>query len=590
MKKLITTLLASALCTITFGQTAGWTWAKSGSGTASDRGRSVAIDLDGNVYSAGIFESPTIVFGTHTIVSSNISTQSGPTNDGFLVKYDPSGNVLWAISVSGSGMEEAWAVDTDSSGHVYLGGLSSSTLLTIGTATAVKSDPLKHFFIAKIDPNGNTLWIRNGISDSNNGVRGVAADKDGNVVIAGYAQGSSLTIGTQTLTNQAGSIVFIAKYDTNGNPLWANQSNSSDSYFGFAESVDIDPNQGDIYVTGHYGNLTLTFGTYTLTNTRVTNSSVSPYGNEIDAFILKYLSNGSLAWAKTLGGTEDEVGMSVSVWPSKNPNYYDADVYVGGSFGSAMLVAGTKSISNTSSILGTKDMFILKLDPNSGNAIWLTGMGGQGMDQVTEVAAVRNGGVLAHGTFASSVITSGTVVAAKTNTVGGNSTDIIVTGFNTMGTALMAKTAGGAASDDGDGLAVDKESLSVYVNGYYSSDPTNFDNIQLSSIPGGNWEVFTAQLAVPEFAKILSVGITSNDITHWRFAPNPVASHLNFYSGDDSNEFTVMINNLLGQQVLCQNFKASENKVIDLSSLPAGVYTVVLESTSGIFTKKIIKN
>jgi hypothetical protein len=586
--KIITTIITCAFCAIAAGQPATWTWAKSGTGNSnlSDRGKSVATDVNGNVYSAGIFESPTIVFGTHTITSSNVATQSGPTDDGFLVKYDASGNVLWVISVSGPGIEEAYAVDTDSTGNVYLGGLSSSTLLTIGTMTVAKSDPLNNFFIAKIDPSGNTLWIRNGISDSNNGVRGVAADKNGNVVIAGYAQGSSLTIGSQTITNQAGSIVFTAKYDTNGNALWAQQSHSYDSYFGFAESVDIDPALGDIYVTGHYDNITLTFGTFTLTNTRMTQSSTTPYGNEKDAFILKYLANGTLVWAKTLGGTEDEQGMSVSVWPSKDPNYYNADVYVGGHFGSATLVADTKTLTNSSTYLGQKDMFVLKLDPNTGNTIWATRMGGGGIDLLTEVAAVRNVGVVLHGTFASSVVSSGTFVI---NTAPGNSSDIIVAGFNSSGQAIMAKTAGGTDIEESAGLAVDKSSLNVYVNGYYSSNPTYFDNIQLSSNTSSNWEVFTAQLSIPEFSKLLSVGIAANTMSGWIIAPNPVTDELAFSSDKNPGDVTVSVYNMLGQTVVHHTFENSENIVLNLSSVSQGVYTVVITAQGEIMTKKIIK-
>jgi hypothetical protein len=52
---------------------------------------SIAVDSDNNVYITGSFCSQTLVFDT-IVLHSNVY------QDIFLVKYDPSGNLIWAKS------------------------------------------------------------------------------------------------------------------------------------------------------------------------------------------------------------------------------------------------------------------------------------------------------------------------------------------------------------------------------------------------------------------------------------------------------------------------------------------------------------
>ncbi|HXB12918.1 MAG TPA: hypothetical protein VNZ45_13105, partial [Bacteroidia bacterium] len=94
--------------------------------------------------------------------------------------------------------------------------------------------------------------------------------------------------GHDTLVNNvAGYESFLAKYDSNGNVLWAKQTtgHSSDNYCEVSYlSTDV---QGNVYLTGAYQD-TVTFGYLSLV------TSV----NKANAFLAKYNSNGSIIWAK----------------------------------------------------------------------------------------------------------------------------------------------------------------------------------------------------------------------------------------------------------------------------------------------------
>jgi hypothetical protein len=66
-------------------------WATTAGGNDYDLANSVAVDKEGNVFITGYFKSPTLTFGSTTLVNAG-----GFRYDLFLVKYDPAGNVLWA--------------------------------------------------------------------------------------------------------------------------------------------------------------------------------------------------------------------------------------------------------------------------------------------------------------------------------------------------------------------------------------------------------------------------------------------------------------------------------------------------------------
>src|SRR5437870_4209892 len=83
------------LCIHTSAQQPGWQWAQGCTGGYGGEGYSVTTDASGNVYTTGNFTSASMTFGGVTV--------SGPGNGNFfVVKYDASGNVLWARSAVGN--------------------------------------------------------------------------------------------------------------------------------------------------------------------------------------------------------------------------------------------------------------------------------------------------------------------------------------------------------------------------------------------------------------------------------------------------------------------------------------------------------
>ena len=126
-----------------------------------------------------------------------------------------------------------------------------------------------NLFIAKYDASGNVLWAKStaGAGDDGTG-NSVSADAGGNVFVTGYFTSPTLTFGITTLTNAGGGggsfpyDIFIAKYDAGGNVLWAKSVGGTGWDQGNSVSADAG---GNVFVTGSFSSLSLTFGSPTLT-------------------------------------------------------------------------------------------------------------------------------------------------------------------------------------------------------------------------------------------------------------------------------------------------------------------------------------
>ncbi|SHI59923.1 hypothetical protein SAMN02745146_1142 [Hymenobacter daecheongensis DSM 21074] len=199
------------------------------------------VDAAGNVYLAGYF-------GQYlTLGTTSLSTAAGQT-DSFVAKYDPQGNLLWARRGEASASAYCTGVAADAAGNVYLTGDYSGTLAFGSTTTLNSTNSASDIFLCKISPAGTAVWLRSAGSASLDYGGGLAADAAGNTYLTGSVS-LAATFGTQTLPTVGGEEdLFVAKYDTQGNALWARRSGGSDSERGAAVAVDA---AGRVAVTGY---------------------------------------------------------------------------------------------------------------------------------------------------------------------------------------------------------------------------------------------------------------------------------------------------------------------------------------------------
>jgi hypothetical protein len=345
---------------------------------------------------------------------------------------------LWAHSAGGASNDTALAVAVDPAGNILVTGYFNGTM-AIGNTNLVSSGA-EDIFLAKFDSAGNPAWVRQAGGIGYDEGRGVATDAAGNVYITGLYQNTA-SFGSFNVNSAGFSDVYIAKYDPSGNVVWVVSAGGSD--YDEAHAIAVDP-VGNAYITGFF-DANASFGSFSLVN----------HSGSDDIFVAKCSSTGTFLWARQAGGPLDDSGECIALDASTN-------VYVAGSF------AGTTTFGSTNlTSAGTNDLpdiFLAKYDSN-GNALWVRQAGGAGDDEAYGIAADRTGNVSITGRFASPATFGNTNLT-------GNGTDIFVARYDALGNFLWARRSGGNNSiygDSGLGIAADA-SGNTFVTGYFSGN------------------------------------------------------------------------------------------------------------------------
>ncbi len=279
-------------------------WAKKIGDTNLEEGLGIALDASGNVYTTGYFSSPNTDFnpGTGTFTISPVGF-----NDAYVSKLDANGNFVWAKAFSGANYEVGNAISVDASGNVYTtGSFRSSVDFDPGTTTSyLTSLGWKDIFICKLTSAGAFAWAKR-IGDVNDD-EGIAitTDASANVYVTGYFMGTAdfdPDAGTTNLTSAGNYDIFITKFNTSGNLVWAKSIGTTTEDCGRA--IDADAS-GNVYTTGYfYGAADFDPGAGI--------NVLTPSGNS-DAFISKLDVSGNFVWAKRMGGTNFDFGNALTI-------------------------------------------------------------------------------------------------------------------------------------------------------------------------------------------------------------------------------------------------------------------------------------
>jgi hypothetical protein len=557
-------------------------WATRNGGSNNDYAQGIAVDDSGNVYVSGYFTSPTITFGTTTLLNAG-------STDVFIVKYDGSGNVIWATSAGSSGGDYAQSIATDASGNVYMTGYFDSATLTFGT-TILTNAGSSNIFIVKYDGNGNVLWATHYGGSSNDYAVSVAANTTGNVFITGYFNSPTLAFGATILNNVSNHDIFVVKFDGNGNVLWAKSNGGTAGDYGQSIATD---GSGNAYITGYFISPALTFGITTLNNT----------GNS-DFFIAKYDGSGNILWATSNGGSATDAGDCIAADASGN-------VYVTGYFNSPTYTFGTTILTNA----GSYDIFTVKYDAN-GNLIWATSNGGSSLEGGDGIAANDLGNVYTTGYFYSSALSFG-----STDLTNAGGYDIFVAKFGICIAATFSQSIAicpgqsitvGANTYFSSGTYIDTlvvgNACDSIVTTYLTIRPT-YDTTQNVIINQGDTlfvgnNFYTIQgsyadtlVAMNGCDSIINTNLTvlmgvgefpdQHDLLIY---PNPAHGMLNIsFTGNDEEIDRITINNLFGQEVFSLMQPYPKNKFqVDISNHPAGIYFIHVNQNNKIKTCKLI--
>ncbi len=331
-------------------------WAKAFSGVPAqdDRGRGIAVAADGSIYITGEIRGD-VNFG-----SILIDHTDGTGRNGYLVKLDNNGNVLWANQVeSVGGDDRSYGVQVGPDGNIYVTGQCGNNTVFAAGAAPVPTSGGVDAFLAQYSPGGTVNWVRTGGGSGGDRFFDVVFDAEGDIWTAGYSgAATSLAYGAQTLTPIGDGDIVVAQYSATGDVLWANNFGSTGLDEGTTLSLGPD---GLLYVGGFFTN-TVIIGTKTFNST----------GGR-DALVFALTSTGSVANAATFGGSGDENVYAVRGTAN--------DLFVSGYYGLTSVAPGYPitlgDLTLPGSVGGDGGAFITQHDKNF-NIVDAIGFQGQG--------------------------------------------------------------------------------------------------------------------------------------------------------------------------------------------------------------------
>lgn len=420
-------------------------WATYYGGTGEDLGYCVVTDVFGNTYISGYTTS------TYGISYGGFqNAYGGGSSDAFLVKFDPSGNRLWATYYGGGGGENGVSVATDASGNVFMSGYTTST-------TGIASGGFQNAyggglvggdaFLVKFNPSGTRIWATYYGGNGDDQGYGIAIDVLGNVYLTGYTISTNGIASGGFQNNHVygtGGTAFLVKFDGLGNRLWATYYGGTDDTYPLNLATDA---LGNVFIAGHTN----------CTSDIASGGFQNSYGGGFhDAFLVKFDATGNRLWATYYGGLLWDDGFSVAADLSGN-------VYLVGQTESPSDIAygGFQNVYGG----GTHDDFLVKFDA-SGNRLWATYYGGTGDEKGLSVAIDTSSGNV----YISGVTYSTTNIASSGfQNILTPAMDCFVAKFDTAGNRVCATYYGNTGNQDADGRVAIDISGNVYLSGSTSN-------------------------------------------------------------------------------------------------------------------------
>ncbi|MBI4852719.1 MAG: SBBP repeat-containing protein [Acidobacteria bacterium] len=452
-------------------------------GSLTDQASAIAVDEAGNAYIVGSTSS------TNFPTSSPLQRSfGGGPFDVFVAKFNPKAtSLIYATYFGGSSIDQGFDIAVDSSGSVYITGLTvSSNFPNQNAIQPKKGGGVFDAFITKLNPAGNNLVYSTYLGGNDDDQAfSLAINSSGAVFVTGSTSSRNFP-GIQGTSLSGASDSFITQINSQGNQIiYSRFLGGSDEEEGSGIVVDSSNNA---YVIGD------TFSN----NFPVQMPVQTALSGGQDAFLAKLNPNGAILYSTYFGGSNNDAGIDIAVDK-------DGNAYLTGTTNSTNLLAKSALQRN---LAGATDSFIAKIDATGANLVYSTYLGGKADDTVSAIGLDPLGNVYVTGTTFSTDFP--TVKPLQDKNRGMN--DIFVSVLDSTGGNFLYSTyLGGNAQDVSLAMTVDKDGT-VYLAG--SSISTNFPTTDaFQRVSGGNSDAFitkiTNDISTPP-APDFSLSITPN--------------------------------------------------------------------------------
>lgn len=298
-------------------------WGKALDGDVFSEGTDIAGNDLGECYMSSRMETLSY-FDNDTLIGNG-------AEDGMLVKFGASGNMLWALAMGGTMDDEFYDMGLDGNEDVVAGGYFTGNA-SFGSQTLSGVDG-EDACLVKVDSSGTVIWAKafTGLGDEK--ITSVTCAEDGSIYFSGNYD-DAITLGSFSFTAVNSQDIFYAKADPNGNVIWAKTAGANS--LDFAEDIEIDQKE-NVYLCGFY------FGSFTIESTTVTS------GGADDFFFTKLDSAGNLILFETDHYFDTRDAFGIGVDPQEN-------IVISGAYIGDLILGNDSVTSNNNSL----DQFIAK--------------------------------------------------------------------------------------------------------------------------------------------------------------------------------------------------------------------------------------
>lgn len=198
----------------------------------------------------------------------------------------------------GTSNEEIWGASIHSSGNLSITGRTQSLNLiaTVGSHHAVLAGNYDVFLVT-FNANGVRKWGTYYGGANEDWSAGCAIDTSGNIFVVGITASTTsiVTPGAHQIAYGGGNYdAFLAKFDSNGVRQWGTYYGGTDLDYGYDCKVD---SNGMVFISGQTGS----------SGAIATSGTHQPvYLGYLDAFLVKFNTNGVRQWGTYFGGDQSE--------------------------------------------------------------------------------------------------------------------------------------------------------------------------------------------------------------------------------------------------------------------------------------------
>ena len=274
-------------------------------GRSLEMGGKIDVDAEGNAYIVGGTTSTD--FPTANAFQPARGSASGLTPDAFAAKLSPAGAPVYVTYLGGSDSEWGFAVAADSTGAVWIVGMTDSEDFPVANAVQTELAGAFDVFAAKLSSDGQLLQTSGFLGGSSvDRPNDAAVDSQGNVYITGPTRSADFPLEGAAQTEFGGGEfaqdAFVAKISSPGMQLLYSTyigGSGTDAGNGIAVGAE-----GSAYVVGetNSGDMPL-----------VAASQAFNAGG-VDGFVVKLApSGGQVDYATYLGGSLDDSAWELAV-------------------------------------------------------------------------------------------------------------------------------------------------------------------------------------------------------------------------------------------------------------------------------------